>query len=125
MHKLRQESEIVYENRVSELKKQCDFSSGKIQDVEKHMQVLRKREYAAKQELLKVQNEFQQQKHKYEDIILKLQKAKHEVEENARLIQNSMANELSDYKRHAEKMELVSLISNYVRRAFDNKFCRS
>ncbi|KAM7342651.1 mitotic arrest-deficient 1 isoform 2-T2 [Cochliomyia hominivorax] len=112
MHKLKQESEILYENRVSELKKQCDFSSGKIQDLEKHMQVLRKREYAAKQEVLKAQNEAQQQKHGYEDMILKLQRAKHDVEENARLIQNSMANELSEYKRHAEKIELELELSS-------------
>ncbi|XP_065370340.1 mitotic spindle assembly checkpoint protein MAD1 [Calliphora vicina] len=112
LHKLRQESEILYENRVSELKKQCDFSSGKIQDLEKHMQVLRKREYAAKQEMLKAQSEVQQQKHGYEDMILKLQRSKHDVEENARLIQNSMANELSEYKRHAEKMELELELSS-------------
>lgn len=74
------------------------------------MQVLRKREYAAKQELLKTQNEVQQQKHSYEEMILKLQRSKHEIEENARMIQNSMANELSEYKRHAEKMELVSQV---------------
>lgn len=75
------------------------------------MQVLRKREYAAKQEMLKVQNDVQQQKHGYEEIISKLQKGKHEAEENARIIQNSMTNELNDYKRHAEKLELVSLFS--------------
>lgn len=115
MHKLKQESEILYENRVTELKKQCDFSSGKIQDLEKHMQVLRKREYAAKQETLKAQNEVQQQKHGYEEMILKLQRAKHDVEENARLIQNSMANELSEYKRHAEKIELVNLYKKNIR----------
>uniref|UniRef100_A0A1I8PIN8 Mitotic spindle assembly checkpoint protein MAD1 n=1 Tax=Stomoxys calcitrans TaxID=35570 RepID=A0A1I8PIN8_STOCA len=106
LHKLRQESETLYESRVTELKKQCDFSSNKIQDLEKHMQLLRKREHAAKQEALKAQNELQQQKHGYEDMILKLQRAKHDIEENARLIQNSMANELSEYKRHAEKIEL-------------------
>lgn len=108
IYKLRQESEILYENSVSELKKQCDFSSGKIQDMEKHMQILRKREYSAKQELLKTQNELQQQKHSYEEMILKIQRNKHEVEENARIKQNSMTNELSEYKRHTEKLELVS-----------------
>lgn len=97
----------MYESRVTELKKQCDFSANKIQDLEKHMQLLRKREYAAKQETLKTQNELQDQKHSYEDMVLKLQRAKHDIEENARLIQNTMANELSEYKRHAEKMELV------------------
>ncbi|XP_073813448.1 mitotic arrest-deficient 1 [Musca autumnalis] len=106
LHKLRQESETLYESRVTELKKQCDFSSNKIQDLEKHMQLLRKREHAAKQDLIKAQSELQQQKHGYEEVIIKLQKAKHEVEENARLVQNSMANELGEYKRHAEKIEL-------------------
>lgn len=107
LHKLRQESETLYESRVAELKKQCEFSSSKIQDLEKHMQLLRKREYGAKQDMLKAQNELQQQKHSYEDMILKLQRAKHDIEENARLIQNSMANELGEYKRHSEKIELV------------------
>ncbi|XP_005179030.1 mitotic spindle assembly checkpoint protein MAD1 [Musca domestica] len=106
LHKLRQESETLYESRVSELKKQCEFSSNKIQDLEKHMQLLRKREHAAKQDLIKAQSDLQQQKHGYEEVIIKLQRAKHEVEENARLVQNSMANELGEYKRHAEKIEL-------------------
>uniref|UniRef100_A0A1B0A9Q5 Mitotic spindle assembly checkpoint protein MAD1 n=1 Tax=Glossina pallidipes TaxID=7398 RepID=A0A1B0A9Q5_GLOPL len=106
LHKLKQESETLLENRVTELKKQCDFSASKVQDLEKHLQVIRKRENVAKQELIKAQNEAQQQKNNFEETILKLQKAKHELEDNARLMQNSMSNELSDFRRHVEKIEL-------------------
>uniref|UniRef100_A0A1B0AKS3 Uncharacterized protein n=1 Tax=Glossina palpalis gambiensis TaxID=67801 RepID=A0A1B0AKS3_9MUSC len=106
LHKLKQESETLLENRVTELKKQCDFSTSKVQDLEKHLQVIRKRENVAKQELIKAQSEAQQQKNNFEDTILKLQKAKHELEDDARLMQNSMSNELSEFRRHVEKIEL-------------------
>ncbi|KAL9874417.1 mitotic arrest-deficient 1 [Glossina fuscipes fuscipes] len=106
LHKLKQESETLLENRVTELKKQCDFSTSKVQDLEKHLQVIRKRENVAKQELIKSHSEAQQQKNNFEDTILKLQKAKHELEDDARLMQNSMSNELSEFRRHVEKIEL-------------------
>lgn len=95
------------ENRVNELKKQCDYSAGKIEDLEKHMQVIRKRECSNKQEILKLQTQIQEQKTNYEEKIRKMKSANQEAEENARITQNSLTNELGDYKRHNEQLEMV------------------
>uniref|UniRef100_A0A1A9X3N0 Mitotic spindle assembly checkpoint protein MAD1 n=1 Tax=Glossina brevipalpis TaxID=37001 RepID=A0A1A9X3N0_9MUSC len=106
LHKLKQQSETLLENRVTELKKQCDFTCTKVQELEKHLQTVRKRENTVKQELIKTQNEAQQHKNSFEEKISKLQKAKQEIEDNARLMQNSLSNELSEFRRHMEKIEL-------------------
>ncbi|XP_011209603.1 mitotic spindle assembly checkpoint protein MAD1 [Bactrocera dorsalis] len=105
-HKLRAEVETLYESKVTELKKQCDFSANKVQDVEKHLQVVRKREHGAKQELLRTQRELTQLKHRYEEELHKLQRDKLEIEDHSRQMQNSMENELSEYRRHTDKLEM-------------------
>ncbi|XP_067631310.1 mitotic spindle assembly checkpoint protein MAD1 [Eurosta solidaginis] len=105
-HKLRAEVETLYESKVTELKKQCEFSANKVQDVEKHLQVVRKREQGAKQELLRTQRELTQQRHRYEEELHHIQREKLEIEDNARQIQNSMENELSEYRRHTDKLEM-------------------
>lgn len=97
----------MLDNRVIELKKQCDYSAGKIEDLEKHMQVLRRREQANKQELLKLQTQMQDQKNSYDEKIMRMNSTIQETEENARLVQNSLTNELSEYKRHNEQVEMV------------------
>ncbi|XP_053966171.1 mitotic spindle assembly checkpoint protein MAD1 [Anastrepha ludens] len=105
-HKLRAEVETLYESKVTELKKQCDFSANKVQDVEKHLQVVRKREQGAKQELIRTQRELTQQKHRYEEEIHTLQRTKLEIEDHSRQMQNSMENEISEYRRHTDKLEM-------------------
>lgn len=104
-HKLKAEVETLYESKVTELKKQCEFSANKVQDVEKHLQVVRKREHGAKQELLRTQRELTQLKHRYEEELHKLQRDKLEIEDHSRQMQNSMENELSEYRRHTDKLE--------------------
>lgn len=96
------------ENRVTELKKQCNYSAEKVEDMEKNMQTLRKREYSSKQEILKLQAQLQEQKHEYEGKLLKMKNTIQETEDNARLIQNDMRNEIGEYKRHTEQTELVT-----------------
>lgn len=92
------------------MKKQCDFSANKIEDVEKHLQVVRKREQGAKQELLRTQRELTQIKHRYEEELHKLQRTNLEIEDHSRQMQNSMENELSEYRRHTDKLEMVNII---------------
>lgn len=101
--------EVLYESKVSELKKQCNFSSDKILDYEKHMQVLRKREQAAKHEVIRMQKELNEQKHTFEDALHKMERSKLDAEEKAGLELNSLTNELSEYKRISEKLEMVGI----------------
>lgn len=111
-HKIRQEMETLYESKVRELTKQCDFSSTKIQDLEKHMTMMRKREQRTKSELTTIKNELNDQKLAYEETIHELQRTNAEIDENFRLMQNDLTNELSAYRRHSEKLEMeLELVS--------------
>lgn len=111
-HKIRLEMETLYESKVRELTKQCDFSSNKIQDLEKHLTVMRKREQRAKSDLTAAKNELNEQKLAYEESIYELQRTNAEIEENSRLMQNDLTNELSEYRRHSDKLEMeLELVS--------------
>ncbi|XP_055852317.1 mitotic spindle assembly checkpoint protein MAD1 [Episyrphus balteatus] len=111
-HKIRQEMETMYDSKVRELTKQCDFSSNKLLDMEKHMTVMRKREQRSKSELTAAKSELNEQKLAYEETIHELQRTNAEIEENARLMQNDLTNELSDYRRHSDKLEMeLELVS--------------
>lgn len=119
--KLNKEAENLLEDRVVELKKQCEFSTSKMQDMEKHMRVIRKREHTVREDLLKTQNELQQQKLKFDEIIMKLHKSKLDIENKAREVQNTMAVELNDAKRHADEIETVNKLINYIRNILINR----
>ncbi|XP_037945994.1 mitotic spindle assembly checkpoint protein MAD1 isoform X2 [Teleopsis dalmanni] len=105
-HKVRAELEAMYQIQVKDLQKQIDFSANKIQDAETHLQTVRKREQAAKQELLRMQRELNHLKHNSEDTIQKLQKAKYEIETEARQVQNCMTSELEEYRLHTDKLSM-------------------
>lgn len=94
------------ESKVSALKQQCDYTSEKLSEMEKHLQVVRKREHTARQEANRLQSEFDQQKLKYEAALTLAEQEKSQLEEDAREVQYSMNNELSEYKRISERAEL-------------------
>lgn len=95
------------ENRVNELKKQCAYSAGKVEDLEKHIQVIRKRECCNKQEILKLQTQIQEQQTYYEEKIRKSTNQIQQAEEDAHILENSLTNQLGEYKRHKEQVEMV------------------
>lgn len=94
------------ESKVSALKQQCDYTSEKLAEMEKHLQVVRKREHTARQEANRLQSEFDQQKLKYEAALTLAEQEKTQLEEDAREVQYSINNELSEYKRISERAEL-------------------
>ena len=53
-HTSMQNTKLKYTNKVNSLQKQADHSVLKIQDLEKHITILRRRENHAKEELIKV-----------------------------------------------------------------------
>ncbi|XP_034479107.1 mitotic spindle assembly checkpoint protein MAD1 [Drosophila innubila] len=88
------------------LKEQCDFTSAKMLELEKHLQVIRKREHSARQEINRVQAELEQQKLKFETALGLAKQEKLQLEEDAREVQYCINNELSEYKRINERTEL-------------------
>lgn len=94
------------ESKVSALKQQCDFTSEKLAEMEKHLQVVRKREHTARQEANRLQSEFDKQKLKHEAALTLVEQEKTQLEEDARAVQYSINNELSEYKRISERAEL-------------------
>ncbi|KAH8407554.1 hypothetical protein KR222_005317 [Zaprionus bogoriensis] len=94
------------ESKVAALKQQCDFTSEKLAEMEKHLQVVRKREHSARQETNRVQAELEQQKLKYEAALTLAEQEKAQLEEDAREVQYCINNELSEYKRISERAEL-------------------
>lgn len=105
LHKLRQEGEILYESKVRELKKQCDFTADKVQDLEHHVSTLRKREQMAKSELNKVKSELTKATHSYESEILKLENKNFELSKNFRAIENDMTNNIRSLQRDYDNLQ--------------------
>lgn len=105
-HKLHLEKEQILESRVSDLLKQCEYSASKAADLEKHLQVVRKREHGYKQEWHKTQKEMEQLKVSYEEQLHHAHSARQQIENDARLAQLGLTNELSEYRILIEKMEM-------------------
>ncbi|KAM8714225.1 hypothetical protein ACLKA7_014376 [Drosophila subpalustris] len=88
------------------LKQQCDFTSAKMLELEKHLQVMRKREHNARQEINRLQADLDQQKLKFESALSLAEQEKLQLEEDAREVQYCINNELSECKRINERYEL-------------------
>lgn len=94
------------EAKADALKEQCDFTSAKMLELEKHLQVIKKREHSARQETNGLQAELEQQKLKFETALSLAEQEKLQLEEDAREVQYCINNELSEYKRLNERAEL-------------------
>ncbi|XP_037924951.1 mitotic spindle assembly checkpoint protein MAD1 isoform X2 [Hermetia illucens] len=105
-HTIRSSMEIMYNSKTASLQQQCDFTASKVLDLEKHLAALRKREANAKQDLVKTKNSLNQQKQIYEDTIYTLQKENKELEEKCRAAYNKCSNEIGQYKRELEQLEM-------------------
>lgn len=106
LHKLRQEGEILYESKVRELTKQCDFTSNKVQDLEKHVSTLKKREHNAKTELNRVKSELSRSEKTSDHEILKLELKNQQLEENCRVIENELKNSLGRLERKYDSLQM-------------------
>ncbi|XP_037931352.1 mitotic spindle assembly checkpoint protein MAD1-like [Teleopsis dalmanni] len=109
----RLKAELIY-LKVSKLE-DVDFGKfkSKIQDAETHLQAVRKSEQAAEQDLVRMQRVLNDLKQYSEDIIQKLQKAKDDIETEARQMKNCMTNELEEYRLHTDKLSMeLQLLTN-------------
>lgn len=105
-HNLKAYTEEMYTNKVDSLIKQCEYSSNKVIEMEKHMVYIRKREREAKTELITTKNQLIQQKQMYDDKLYNLQKQYNELDENSKSIQNQLQNQLSEIKRENEHLKM-------------------
>ncbi|XP_068145241.1 mitotic spindle assembly checkpoint protein MAD1 [Drosophila tropicalis] len=96
----------ISESKAAALKEQCDYTSAKMQELEKHLQVVRKREQVATESASRANVELAQQKTKYEAIINQLEKTKMQQEGDARDVHLCIGNELSEYRRLAQRANL-------------------
>ncbi|KAH8370246.1 hypothetical protein KR093_002755 [Drosophila rubida] len=94
------------EAKADALKEQCDYTSAKLLDLEKQLQVARKREHSARQEINRAQAEIEEQKLKFESALTQAAQEKLQLEDDAREVQHCISNELSEYKRMSERLEL-------------------
>ncbi|XP_023177913.1 mitotic spindle assembly checkpoint protein MAD1 [Drosophila hydei] len=94
------------ESKAAALKEQCDYTSSKLIEQEKQLQVIRKREHNARQEANRTIAELAQQKLKYETALSRVEQEKTQLEEDAREVQHCINNELSEYKRMCERAEM-------------------
>ncbi|TDG48273.1 hypothetical protein AWZ03_005228 [Drosophila navojoa] len=94
------------ESKAQALKEQCDYTSNKVIELEKQLQVVRKREHSARQEANRLVAEAAQQKLKYETALSRVEQERAQMEEDAREVQHCINNELSEYKRMCERAEL-------------------
>lgn len=106
LHKLRQEGEILYESKVRELTKQCDYTAKKVEDLEKHVSTLKKREHLARSDLNKVKSEFAKSERTYEHEILKLEHKNQELRENCRVTENDLTNDLRRLEREYDSLRM-------------------
>ncbi|EDV36696.1 uncharacterized protein Dana_GF13088 [Drosophila ananassae] len=96
----------VAESKSTALKQQCDITSKKMIEMERNVQIMRKREVALKEEACSARAELAQLKMKFDDSIDSLQKEKSQQEEDARDVQLCINNDLAEYRRMAHRADL-------------------
>ncbi|XP_043663103.1 mitotic spindle assembly checkpoint protein MAD1 [Drosophila teissieri] len=97
---------MLAENKSTALKEQCDITSKKYLEMQDEMKALRKRELAFKDEASRATTELTQLKLKYDESMIKLQREKYLQEEDARDVQLCINNELTEYRRIAQRADL-------------------
>jgi len=97
---------MLAENKSSALKQQCDTTCKKYLDLQRDFEMMQKRELALKDEASRATTELAQLELKYDEAMNKLQREKHLQVEDARDVQLCISNELSEYRRMAQRADL-------------------
>lgn len=98
-HQARAHTESMLQDKVTQLTKQVDYTTKKAGDLEKHIQVLRKREADAKDDLLRAASSLKKARHQHEDQAAELRRKNQELEETLQCITNDLRNENSHLSR--------------------------
>lgn len=100
------EAILLAENKSTALKDQCDITSKKNLELQDDLKALRKRELVLKNEASRATAELNQLRLKFDESTLKLQKEKYLQKEDARDVHLCINNELSEYRRIAQRADL-------------------
>ncbi|KMY92493.1 mitotic spindle assembly checkpoint protein MAD1 [Drosophila simulans] len=100
------EAILLAENNSTALKEQCDITTKKNLELQDDLKTLRKRELVLKNEASRATTELSQLRLKFDEYTIKLQKEKYVQKEDARDVQLCINNELSEYRRIAQRADL-------------------
>lgn len=98
-HQAKSTMEAMYQDKVDGLTKQVDYTAKKTGDLEKHIQVLRKRESVAKEDLIRAANALKSARQTHEDQVADLRRTNQNLEETLQCISNDLRNEMGNLNR--------------------------
>lgn len=99
--------ENLYSDKVAGLQKQLDRSTNKTAELEKHLKLLRRRQAAEKEELVKVKNQMNQQKQSFEEQIGAMHKTNQELEHTLRKIKYELGSSNAALQEQLKQIETV------------------
>lgn len=98
-HQLKSNLEAMYQDKVEGLIKEVGNSAKKNCELEKHVQVLRKRESTAKEDLLRATNALKNARQQHDDQVSELKRTNQNLEETLQCMTNDLRNEISNLNR--------------------------
>lgn len=107
-HQIKSNLETMYQDKVEGLTKEVVSGAKKASEQEKHIQVLRKRESTAKEDLLRATNALKSARQQHDDQVSELKRTNQNLEETLQCMTNDLRNENSNLNRDLQ-MALQSL----------------
>lgn len=98
-HQLKINMEAMFQDKVDGLTKEVVSSAKKTSELEKHIQVLRKRESTAKEELVRATNALKTARQQHEDQVSELKRTNQNLEDKLQCTTNDLQNEMSNLNR--------------------------
>lgn len=98
-------SQLKSQHKISSLEKELAHNSKKVTDLEKHLSTVRKREQAAKEELIKTKNQFNILKQSSDDQVYDLKRALRELEQKYSFETGELNAEIRDLNQQMMDIE--------------------
>lgn len=98
-HQIKSNMETMYQDKVDGLAKEVLSSTKKSTELEKHVQVLRKRESVAKEDLVRATAALKTARQQHDDQVAELKRTNQNLEETLQCISNDLRNEMSNLNR--------------------------
>ncbi|XP_035917042.1 mitotic spindle assembly checkpoint protein MAD1 [Anopheles stephensi] len=98
-------TQLRNQHKISSLEEELAFSGQKVADLEKHLQILRKREHVAKTDLTKTRNQYQQLKQIADSRQFELRQALQKMEEKYHLDTRELNTEIRDLSTQVTDLE--------------------
>lgn len=99
----------MYTSKVNGLQTQLEKYETKAKESDKHIKLLRKREAAAKEEMVKVKNQMAELRFNYDDLVSSLQSEKRDLENMLRQTQYESTQQITSLENQYSEMEKACL----------------